>query len=323
MLGNDFTYGQHKLSDYDYKLYDPENEQQFVGRDVDRAEITSIRAIPNHYSTHYSSVLTLDFLIIKDDGTELTQSERLMSGDDINTIRAWLESPKTPTLLSVEPYDENETAVNYYGLFTEIQPFIVSQQCYGLYLTFTCNSPYGFSDAVEETYVLEIINVLTEDSENLLDESGNPIYAEAGCASVGYAEGTFVNDSAEYNEYMKPFISITAYDTFSTGDTLTIKNVTDSNNEMVISFPDGITELNIDCQKKIITDESGNLLTLEDIGVTTPISDNYSFISSELFSFYWLQFVSGTNELQFTTNDGSTVSEVTISARNIIKSGGF
>lgn len=318
MLGNDFTYGAYKLSDFDMKIFDPENEQQFMGRDIDRAEITSIRAIPNHYSTHYSGVLTLNFLIIKDDGTELSQSERLMDGSDINTIRAWLESPKTPTLLVVEPFDENETAVNYFGLFTDVQPFIVAQQCYGLYLTFTCNSPYGFSDPKEGTYTLATINLLEEGGDNLLDESEVQILAEDF-----YATGTFANNSAEHNEYLKPIVTISSSGTFGTNETVSIKNVTDGNKTMLLSLPTGKSKLIVDCQKKIITDNTGRLLSLSDIGLDNPITDDYNFISTELYAFYWLRLLSGTNNLAFAAPGGSTVSQIKISAREIIKSGGF
>lgn len=319
MLGNDFTYGAHKLSDYGMRIYDSENEQQFTGRDIDRAEISSIRAIPNHYSTHYSGVLTLNFLIIKeDDEAELSPADRLMSGDDINTIRAWLESPKTPILLVVDPYDDEEDAVNYYGLFTEIQPFIAHQQCYGLYLTFTCDSPYGFSDVVEKTFTLGTVNLLEEDGSNILDETDVIILGEDG-----YATGTFKNESAELNEYLKPIITISSSSVFGSNENISIQNVTDGNKTMILTLPQGKSKLIVDCQKKIITDNNGNLLSLDDIGLTSPITDDYNFISTELYAFYWLRLLSGTNNLAFSCTGGNTVSQIKIGARNIIKSGGF
>ena len=326
MLGNNFTYASHSLSEYDMRIYDPESEQQFVGREIDKSEISSIRPIPNHYSTHYSGALILNFLIIKDDGTELSQNERLMSGDDINTIRAWLESPKTPTLLSVEPLvdddespgDDDANTVNYYGLFTDIQPFIVAQQCYGLHLTFTCNAPYGFSDVVEKTYTLGTVNLLCEDSTNLLDESDNIIIAEDG-----YSTSTFVNNSAEHNEYLKPIVTITSQSTFGANNSIQIKNITDNNKTMVLSLPQGKSSIIVDCQKKKITDGNGDPLSLYDVGLTAPLSDDYNFISSELYAFYWLRLLYGTNNLSFACPGGTNVAQVKISVREIIKSGGF
>ena len=92
---------------------------------------------------------------------------------------------------------------------------------------------------------------------------------------------------------------------------------------MFLTLPQGKSKLIVDCQKKIITDGSGNLLSLNDVGVLNPISDDYNFISTELYAFYWLRLLSGTNNLVFDCPGGSTVSQIKVSARNIIKSGGF
>ena len=326
MLGSNFTYAGHSLSEYSMTLYDPESEQQFVGRDIDRSDITSLRAIPNHYSTRYNGVLILSFFIIKD-GT--IQESRRMSGDDINTIRAWLESPKSPSLLTVAPLtddedeeeeeeEEEDTTVNYYGLFTEIQPFILRQECYGLYLTFTCNSPYGFTDVVEKEFTLATINLLAEDGTNLLDESDSVIVAEDVNQS-----GTYVNNSAEHNEYLRPIITITSTNKFVSGESITIKNISDGNKTMFLLLPKNKSSIVIDCQKKTIVDNNGNLIPLSEVGLSDPISNDYNYISAELYSFYWLRLLYGTNNLTFSCPGGSTVAKVKIGARQINKSGGF
>ena len=329
MLGNDFTYNGHSLSDYNMKMYDPENSQQFASRVIDKAEITSIRPIPNHYSTHYADVLTLNFFITKDNDEYPTQKDMRMSSDDINTLRSWLESPKKPLSLFVEAYDEDivsndnddddeSTDIYYFGIFSDVQPFIVNQECYGLYLTFTCDSPYGFSDIIDTEYVLGNVKVLEENGSDLITENDSDIYVEDG-----YKSAVYVNNSAEQNDYLKPIITIKSSNRFVSGETIRIKNATDGNKEMYLVLPSGKTSIIIDCKKKIITDGSGNIISLSDVGLTLPISSDYNFISSELYTFYWLRLLYGNNSLTFECPGGSTVSKITISARHIIKSGGF
>ena len=318
MLGKDFTYGSSKLSDFGMKIYDPENEQQFATREIDKSEITSIRPVPNHYSTHYNDVLILNFFIIKDDGNYPSQSDMRLTANNINTLRAWLESPKTPVLLNVEPLDNTDTTVNYYGLFTEIQPFIVGQECFGLHLTFTCNAPYGFTDEVIGTYTLGTVNTQEEQGSDLLDENGNGIINENG-ESVG----VYVNNSAEQKEYLRPIVTIKSSNKFVSGEYISIQNVTDGNKQMLLYLPTNKTSIIVDCKKKRITDGSGNVLSLSDVGLTLPISDEYNFVSAELYTFYWLGLLYGTNNIKFNCPGGSTVSEIKISARHILKSGGF
>ena len=294
MIGNDFYFGEHWLSEFDMKVYDPDNQQEFVGRDIDRADITSLRPVPNHYSTKYSDVLKLDFLIVKD--PDIYESNELkMDGDDISYVRAWLESPKKPTHL-ICPLESDDSATNYYGIFTDVKPYTVGNECYGLYLTFTCNSPYGFSDMHERTYIVG-----------------------SGVSTTG----TFMNVSAEYNEYLKPIVTIISGSTFGSNDGITIQNQSDDNKEMTLVLPEGLSSVVIDCQKKIITDGEGNILTMADIGLTLPISDGYNFVSSEMYLFYWLRLVPNFNKLVFTTPEYSTVIKVKIDAQYIVKSGGF
>lgn len=321
MLGNDFTYGEYSLSDFDMKMYDPDDEQQFVRREIDKSEITSVRPMPNHYSTHYADVLELHFFIVKDTDEYLTQEEMRMTANEVNNVRAWFESPKTPTMLSVESENENDNTDDmtyYFGIFTDVEPFIIGQECFGLYLTFTCNSPYGFSEIKESTYTLGAVNILAEDGTNLLDESDNAIIGEGGTGNFTYS-----NTSAEHKDYLRPIVKISSTSTFGANEQIQIKNVTDGNKIMLLSLPKGKSYITIDCQKKKITDNNGKIIPLSDIGLTLPISDDYNFVSAELYTFYWLRLLSGTNNLNISCQGSNSISNIKISARHIRKSGGF
>lgn len=295
MIGEDFMYGNSWLSDFDMMMVTPDDAQQFVSRTFDRGEITAVRPKPNHFATVYNDTLSLNFFIMKSDGCDVQERYKL-TGDEIHYLRAWLESPKKPTELVVN-IEDDDLNVHYFGVFTSVQPFIFEDACYGLYLTFTCNAPYGYSDDFVMRYPIN--------------------------ASVIAISGKYMNMSAEHEEYLRPVVTISSLSTFGSNETLSIKNISDNNNEMTLTLPSGLSKLVVDCEKKIITDGSGNLVPLSSVGVTIPQNSVYNFISTDMFVFYWLSFVADENRLTFTPSITNTISTIEISSRYIIKSGGF
>ena len=286
------------LSEFEMTMCTPEEGQQFVTRMFDKADITSLHAAPSHYGSTYSDALILNFMIMKTDGLCGDQEDAKLNGDDIHYLRSWLESPKIPTEFVVI-MEEDEYTVHYYGIFTSVQPYVVDDECYGLTLQFTCNAPYGYSD--EQVSTIDIPSDVT-----------NPVSVE------------IINVSAERKEYLKPTVTINATsDTFGSGETLSIKNASDNDKTMSITLPEGKTQVIIDCQKKIITDGDGNLLSMSSIGLTLPTTTNYNFISTDTYLFYWLSFVADVNELEITASSGHHIQDIEISSRYIIKSGGF
>lgn len=296
MTGDDFVYNGEWLSVYDLIMVEPEDAQKFVSREIIKEDITSNRPSPSHYGVKYSDTLVLSFLVMKEEILCGKQSDAVISGDELHYIRSWLESPKRPAELVV-PKTEDEMTVHYYGLFTEVQPYEYEGDCYGLYLTFTCNAPYGYSDEYKNEYDIN--------------------------SSSSSISGKFDNLSAELNEYLKPTITIYSSSTFGRGETITIQNTSDDDNEMSISLPRGLSEIIIDCQKKNITDENGNLISMDDIGIDLPISQDINYISADLYLFNWFSLVPKENIITFTPSRTNTIEKIEISVRYIIKSGGF
>ena len=296
MIGEDFTFGTAKLSDYNMIMAMPDDEQEFVTRAINRAEITSVRPRPNHYGVTYEDTLALHFFIVKSSLECDAQQGSILTGDDINTLRAWLESPKRPTELTVQMGVE-EPATHYFGLFTSVQPHMVADECYGLDLTFTCDSPYGYSD--EDSLTVTI----------------------GGSSQTKSA--TYNNKTAEMKEYIMPIITINSSSTFGSNESLSIINTSDGNKTMSVLLPSGKSKIVIDCQKKIVTDGSGNLIPMDQIGINNPITGEYNFISTDTYLFRWLSFIPGTNALSFTPSSTNRISTVKIDVRYIIKSGGF
>lgn len=296
MIGSDFSYAGNFLSDFNMAMYDPDNKQQFVGRELDQSEITAIRPMVSGYGAKFTDTLTLDFLIIKSDDSCDTKLDYILSDSEIHAIRSWLEYPKKPSELTVIKSD-SELSVHYFGIFSDIQPFFTGEICRGLYLTFTCNAPYGLSD---------------EYTKNIMIPSG-----------YTHVTDTFSTGDSEYAEYLNPKIAIFSWDIFTEGETVSIKNITDENNTMELTMPEGATSIIVDCQKRVITTGDGTLVPMKDVGMNTPISDNYSFINSEAYLFYWLRLLPGENEIEITLSSGHTITNIAIATRYIIKSGGI
>lgn len=297
MIGDDFLYDGQQLSTYNMIMCDPEAEQEFVARAIDRSEITAVRSTPNHFSVHYENTKILEFLIIKDPCEYPEQKDAELTGEEINELRRWLESPKKPTELVVSEDGTDKNRVHYYGLFTAIRPYIFETLCYGLYLTFTCDSAYGFSDEVTTTITVS--------------------------GSSSQKTGSFNNRSSERKDYLKPVIVINSSGTFGDDETVTIGNTSDESRSFTITLPSGASSLLIDCDKKIILNNEGDLVPLSELGIDVPVLDDYSFINADVYLFYWLRLVPDVNTITVQGSSGNHISTVLIKGRYPIKSGGF
>lgn len=294
MAINSFIYNNQSLDSFGMMPIPPNDTQQFVSRNIVRGEQTALRSKPNHFSTVYNDTLILNFFIVKSDICD-SQDNYKLNRSEINSLMAWLESPKMPATLILISTDS--PSVQYFGVFTSIQPFVYDDVCYGLYLTFTCNAPYGYSF-----------------------EKGYSSLFSGTASSVSFS---ITNDSVELNEFICPVVTIESKSTFGDSESVSFKNITNNNNEMTLSLPKNRSKIVVDCEKKTIIDENGSLIPLSDVGVTIPQNSTYNFISTDMFVFYWLSFVAGTNNLVFTPSSTNTIGSFNIKWKEIIKSGGF
>lgn len=299
MIGCDFKYNGHWLSEYYMIMCSPEDSQTFVSREIEKGSQTSLRPIPKFYSVRYTDVLQIGFRIVKDSNYFLNQEDQVFSSDDLNEIRSWLESPKKHCELFI--LDEtNDRETYYYGLFTSSSPYMVGDECYGITFNFTCNAPYGFSSPVMER--AKIVS---------------------GCTRYDLH---IANVSAERNEYLNPVIKIKAKDKFTEGDSITITNSSDSENcSVTYTFGGKITDksiISIDCDKKIITDDEGNSIPLSQLGVSY-ISDYHNVVSSLFTNLYWPSLKWGDNLIRIDVAENSSIDVVEITTRYVVKGGGF
>ena len=183
-------------------------------------------------------------------------------------------------------------------MFTSIQPYLNQDECYGLNLEFTCDSPYGWSDKEVLSYNIN--------------------------SSAATITAKYDNISAEREEYIRPIITINSSDEFGADETIHIGNLSDGDRYMEVTLPEGLSGIVINCEKKVITDSEGNLLSLSDLGIINNIiNGEYDFVSADQFSIYWFSLIPGENDIVITPSVSNTISTLEISLRYIIKSGGF
>ena len=290
-----FFYNDKWLSDFNMSLYDAENEQAFVGKDIISLELNSVNSKANVFGTKYNGTLKIEALICKDPDFYFTEEEREFTSYDIRNIKSWLMSPKTPMEMIPYSIDYETDNICYFGLFTDIQPFMVSGKCFGLYITFTCDTPYGYSGLYTETYLMNGLTTI---------------------------DGTFYNTSDEHNEYLYPIIKIYPSSTSSESDTLTIKNISDGEKEMTVNLINGEYFI-IDTENMLIYDANNNQIPLYSIGWNTNEIFDYNNVSTGTYSLYWIRFMYGENKLTFLSSSAGAVDKVEISARFVRKSEGF
>lgn len=245
--GKSFDYNGASTKDFNLIIVSDENISDFgMSKELLKGSSTKYRKTYNHFGAKYSNPLVFNIKLIKDVNYYSTQKELLFNENEISNIVAWLTSNDIPTLLHFKNYCTNaDENIDYFGVFTDIVPYVQNECVFGFITTFTCSSSYGFTK--EYNYILDTTNSSIE-IESMSDE---------------------------YNDFVYPVIEIAPH---STG-TIVLKNETD-NDSMTLNVQNG-NNIYIDCANQIIKNEAGNL-KLSDLGVS--ISDISTFYWFRLLS---------------------------------------
>ena len=237
-----FTYNNESSQNYNLIIagFDAEEIPLAMGREIFSGSLNQYRNKTYHMGTNWSGVLTFTVSFMKDPcvGSDLTFSE-----DEISAINAWLTSPNYPILFHMYDYviDENEAMVvvgkkyDYFGVFNDVTPQIVSGNIVGLTASFQTNSPFAWTEEIVQEYEI---------------------------TSEGTCSFTVNNDDRLRMIY--PVITVTPTASPGSGRVaVTIVNTRD-NLPMKLSIP--VEPVTIDCEKSIISDAAG-VLTFEHLGI--------------------------------------------------------
>lgn len=271
----DFYYNGKSLSEFGMMMINTDSIEDgsfSLAREIIQTNLSTHSNTIKILSTKYTDTLQFQICIIKDVCMFKKQFERVLHRTEQHELTKWLTGTTTPTLF--QPFDypyKFEEAIEYFCVVTDITPFLVGKEIYGMYVTFKCNAPYGYTPLSTENYDLS-----TNFVDNLL------FYCDSGELTQLYLPQE-VRLHTGNNVY-------TVINNTTVGKQLKIK--TDANSDYIISP-----------HRKAIykVDNSGNkkLLTLHDVGIE--LNTNIFNINSIGSPIYWLGFADGDNLLE-TTN---------------------
>lgn len=262
MVSKDFMYNDKNLSDFGFIMVNSNELDSFgLSREIIKGTNTSNKSVITHFGTKYTDVITIYFFIVKNICSVNNNCE--ISYHELRAIQSWLTSPKVPKTLLIKPVKYN--TIEYYGVFTDVTPYVYNG-LNGLYLTFTCNSPYAFE---KRNFEIACTNSITKE---------------------------IICDTDELEEMVYPIITLKP----NASGTFSIKNVTE-NRTMSFNLSNTYTNVIIDCKlKRIIADNK--VLNLFDIGWNTDEITDSNNVNTGIFKLYWLRFLAGKNTLQFNGN---------------------
>lgn len=232
LVCDDFTFDKKSLKNQDYitvNFDDDDTLPSSITREMDTGTMNQYRTEINGFGIKYSNVLTFDIHIMKDICNSNLQEDLQFTPDEYDSLVAWLSSPQENQWLDVVTYHNKNQKVK--GYFSSIEPYGSEGECYGVRCTFTCNSPFSYTEKTSEQTISGVKNFLLN------------------------------NESSEYYDYVYPTFIIEP----TTNEEIFIHNLSDTeildNGAMTISetVSENITFL----QSKITSYAQTNNLTVE------------------------------------------------------------
>lgn len=262
--GKSFVYDGESSEDFDLVIcgFSTVDIPLNLKRSTTTSSINRYRKKVNLYGINYDSVLSFSIQLMKDPCKYTNNDELKFSRQEVREIAAWLTSPLSPRLFHMTDYetDNPQEEYDYFGVFTNVEAG--DNNIFTLNCTFECNTPYALSV-----------------KQSVLIDSG---------------EGTVKNPSDDYEDYVYPQIIITPTAGVMEPYSITITNVTDSENSITLNNMNPEDIVTMDCQKLVIYNESGSLISFDDIDI-----DVLDYI-------YWPRLLHGDNEI---TVDGDATVE--------------
>lgn len=173
-----FNYMNNSLQEMGLICVDFESESDIplgLSRTIKKGDVNRYRVKSNHIYTSCDDPLEFEIDIVKSIcDTGYDQSKMKFTRNEIRQVTRWLSSSTIPQLLTAT--DTNDEIINYCGIFTNIESFVVGGDVYGFALTFTNDSPFAYSDIITNKFQLNGITMgkLLNNSD-LLDDYIYPV----------------------------------------------------------------------------------------------------------------------------------------------------
>ena len=157
----DFEFDGKTLSEQNYSSLNFDDDTTLpssIVREMDSGSMNQYRTEVNGFGIKYSDTLVFDLHIAKSFDEYTSQEEMEFSSDEYDNLLAWLSSPQENKWMTITT--ENNKVTKVKGYFSSIQPYDNWGICYGARCTFTCNSPFSYTEETYETNISGVQNFL-------------------------------------------------------------------------------------------------------------------------------------------------------------------
>lgn len=161
LICDDFLYDGKSLKAQNYLTVDFENDDSlpsYITREMDTSTMNQYRSETNGFGIRYSETLVLDIHVCKDFCKYDLQSEQAFTREEYDSLVSWLTSPQKNQWMDVTM--ETGVVQKVKGYFSSVEPYSVDGTCYGAVCTFTCNSPFSYTEKTFSTTVSDVTNFI-------------------------------------------------------------------------------------------------------------------------------------------------------------------
>lgn len=176
----DFIYRNQRLSDLGFiasvSFEGSDDLPLGLSREIEKSETNKYRKSANQTGIKYSEDnLSFEIDIMKDPCQYHTQDDLEFTDKDVRKITRWLSSPQFYLPLKCEYASSSQrNSLTYYGIFTNIEKWVIANKTYGLKLTFSCSTPFAYTDDIICTVQAEGNKTLVINNED--DELDDYVY---------------------------------------------------------------------------------------------------------------------------------------------------
>lgn len=294
-----------------------------LAREVVAGERNRYRVEPNSIYTKWSGNISFELNIMKDPCKYANQDDLVIKNSEIREITRWLTSSHSPKWINFtyDPKATNEDVpACYRGHFVDVTRWEVGGNVYGLILNFECTTPFGYTEEIATKY--ECSGYRSETIFNDSDELEDYAYPILEIEARANTDFVFINvydmnvlESGAYGaktltQYIEDYARVYRYSieypekkSFCNNTMIEFTYVDISNNRTKCTafvnngyyfiVSSGVfrfstlkaLRIHVDCQKLLIYDNIGRMITYDDLGVV------------DADSIYWPRLQNGLNEI--------------------------
>lgn len=161
LICDDFTFDGNSLKSQNYITVNFDDEDSLpssIRREIDSGTMNQYRTETNGFGIKYSETLVFDVHIMKDICNSTSQNDLIFSPDEYDSVLMWLSSPQENKWMDIKTFHNKEQMVK--GYFSSIEPYGTGGECYGVRCTFTCSSPFSYTQKTYESTISGVQNFL-------------------------------------------------------------------------------------------------------------------------------------------------------------------